>query len=619
MKSVSFCSGLTVLILFVSTFGCNVAFAEVFEVDQDTLLSQSWESGIGNWWADNGLWEVGIPIVGPDSAHSPSNCAGTDLDGNYPSNANTRLISPQITLPGGLPLDERIRLRFWHWFRLYESSFGPDEGRIQISVNGGNWQTLAGPFSGTSPVWTQVYVDLTEYADSTVRIGFYLTSDWTYEDNGWYVDDVAIIVGTEAFSPTDFENGMGDWWVDNGLWEAGIPAVGPDSAHSPLNCVGTNLNANYPSDANTRLVSPRITLPGGLASDERIRLRFWQWFRLYESSFGPDEGRIQISVNDGIWQTLAGPFSGTSPVWTQVYVDLTEYADSTVRIGFYFTSDWTYEDNGWYVDDAAVIIGPEVFNSPEDFEDGMGDWWVDNGLWEAGIPAVGPDSAHSPLNCVGTNLNANYPSDANTRLVSPRVTLTPAPGYSPGLYFWHWFRLYESAFGPDQGYIQISVDDGNWQTLVGPFSGTSPNWSQVYVDLSDYADSTVRIAFYLASDWTYEDNGWYVDDIRLEGIMSNVNDPAQVSNVPKSFALAQNYPNPFNATTAIRYYIPRPDVVKVEIYNILGQKVATLCDGLQQAGYHTITWDASNVSSGIYFTRLQSNDQVMCIKMVLVK
>ena len=75
------------------------------------IFSEDFESGQGNWFADNGLWEIGIPTFGPPSAHAGTNCAGTVLDGTYPPNANTRLISPAITLPnpsGG----ETIQLKF---------------------------------------------------------------------------------------------------------------------------------------------------------------------------------------------------------------------------------------------------------------------------------------------------------------------------------------------------------------------------------------------------------------------------------------------------------------------------------------------------------------------------
>jgi len=92
-----------------------------------------------------------------------------------------------------------------------------------------------------------------------------------------------------------------------------------------------------------------------------------------------------------------------------------------------------------------------------------------------------------------------------------------------------------------------------------------------------------------------------------------------VSNVPSEFALSQNYPNPFNPTTLIKYDLPVDCQVRLEVYNILGQKVTTLIDGKQRAGYKTARWDASTFSSGIYFYRLQAGDFVETRKMILLK
>jgi hypothetical protein len=90
-------------------------------------------------------------------------------------------------------------------------------------------------------------------------------------------------------------------------------------------------------------------------------------------------------------------------------------------------------------------------------------------------------------------------------------------------------------------------------------------------------------------------------------------------NIPLIYHLAQNCPNPFNPTTEIKYALPKDCHVSLEIHNILGQKVATLIDGQQKAGYKTTRWDASSFSSGIYFYRLQAGDFVQTRKMVLIR
>jgi len=88
---------------------------------------------------------------------------------------------------------------------------------------------------------------------------------------------------------------------------------------------------------------------------------------------------------------------------------------------------------------------------------------------------------------------------------------------------------------------------------------------------------------------------------------------------PSDFLLTPNYPNPFNPTTLIGYSLPSQAHVKIEIFNALGQKVAVLVDGEQSAGRHDVTWNASDMSSGIYFYRLTASDFAETKKMILLK
>jgi hypothetical protein len=91
------------------------------------------------------------------------------------------------------------------------------------------------------------------------------------------------------------------------------------------------------------------------------------------------------------------------------------------------------------------------------------------------------------------------------------------------------------------------------------------------------------------------------------------------SGLPKSFALSQNYPNPFNASTNIDFALPQRSDVKVEVFNLLGQKTATLYEGSLPAGSHTITWNASEVASGIYYYKLTAGDYSSIRMMTLLK
>ncbi|MEQ8523240.1 lamin tail domain-containing protein [Gracilimonas sp.] len=88
---------------------------------------------------------------------------------------------------------------------------------------------------------------------------------------------------------------------------------------------------------------------------------------------------------------------------------------------------------------------------------------------------------------------------------------------------------------------------------------------------------------------------------------------------PESFALEQNYPNPFNPTTQIQYSVTEAGLVSLTIYNLMGQKVATLVGENKSAGTYRVNWNAANNASGIYYYRLQAGNQVLTRQMTLIK
>lgn len=86
-----------------------------------------------------------------------------------------------------------------------------------------------------------------------------------------------------------------------------------------------------------------------------------------------------------------------------------------------------------------------------------------------------------------------------------------------------------------------------------------------------------------------------------------------------SFELNQNYPNPFNPSTVISYQLPMTNNVSLNVFDVLGNNIATLVNEKKEAGNYTVVFDGANLSTGIYFARLQSGNVVRTIKMFLVK
>lgn len=96
-------------------------------------------------------------------------------------------------------------------------------------------------------------------------------------------------------------------------------------------------------------------------------------------------------------------------------------------------------------------------------------------------------------------------------------------------------------------------------------------------------------------------------------------DPINLTIIPGNNSLDQNYPNPFNPSTQIHFGLSKPAHVRLLVYDVLGRQVAKLVDEQMAAGYHLVTWNASNVSSGIYVYRVTAGDYVQTRRMLLMK
>ncbi len=149
-------------------------------------FSENFEGSTTNWTVSGGGWQFGTPTVGPSGAFEGNKCAGTVLNGNYSNYADYVLTSPSIKLPN----ISLIRLSFYDWYSTESSC---DYLYLEIEVNNsGTWTQLRSRISGSSTYWKINNIDLSQYADSTVRIRFRLTTDGSITSYGWYIDQLNI-------------------------------------------------------------------------------------------------------------------------------------------------------------------------------------------------------------------------------------------------------------------------------------------------------------------------------------------------------------------------------------------------------------------------------------------
>jgi hypothetical protein len=119
--------------------------------------------------------------------------------------------------------------------------------------------------------------------------------------------------------------------------------------------------------------------------------------------------------------------------------------------------------------------------------------------------------------------------------------------------------------------------------------------------------------------WWGSDNMTWTDASRMGTAVLAVIPDAVEDVQPAEYGLAQNFPNPFNPSTTINFNLDRRSDVRLTVFDVLGNTVAELVNGVQSSGLHTVTFDGSNLSSGVYFYKLETANNVTTKKMMLMK
>ncbi len=240
-------------------------------------------------------------------------------------------------------------------------------------------------------------------------------------------------------------------------------------------------------------------------------------------------------------------------------------------------------------------------------------------------------SFYSAPNSYTDSKNGNYVNSATvTMALTNPIDLT---GYTnPRLQFQTKFDI-ESDW--DYGQVQVSTNNGStWIALEGNYTepgvgsfqpageplydGSKTNWVKENISLANYISSQFKIRFRLRTDGGTTRDGWYLDNIGI--VFYTIPVSTQNENeIVYTFSLEQNYPNPFNPSTSIQYQVSSISNVSLKVYDVLGNEVATLVNEEKPAGNYEVEFNASQLTSGIYFYKLQAGSFVETKKMILLK
>ncbi len=506
----------------------------------------------------------------------------------------------------------------------------------------------------TGSSWTQISNGLTNgnvlsllATDTNIFVathggGVYVStndgSNWTQANNGLTALNVYSLVlsGTNLFAATQgggvcVSTNSGSSWtqVNNGLTNLNVYCL---ALHNTNLFAGT-MNGIFLSTNNGTSWTPVNT---GLTS-LYVRSLAVGNNNIFAGTFGSgvfvsmNEGTSWSQVNAGLTNTTVyslaavdtNLFVGTygAGAWVQPLHNITGYITSVtdmpndqggkVRISWdrvYLDASGSSPEIVSYGIWRKIPAGPRLINGNQ------------SGMFTAN------DTLGTFYDCLGTVDAVQSPSyhftaetldDSSQSGLHAETFLVSAHTGDPNIYF---------IFEPASGYSVDNLAPQAPQNFAAIFVNGSVimHWQKnSEKDLSEYilyrgtADSLEEVIGQTI-DTNYVDQNPVIDKmyyaVRAEDVHGNIS-PMCVpvltglddnAVLPISYALQQNWPNPFNPSTRIRYQIPEQSMVRVQVFNILGQVVALLHDGIQNAGYKEVEWVASSFSSGIYVYTLQA-------------
>jgi subtilisin family serine protease/bacillopeptidase F (M6 metalloprotease family) len=622
-------------------------------------------------------WEWGDPTGGPIDAHSGVNLWATKLAANYSNSSNSKLDLPPIMVPSS---HTHAELSFWQWYSIETND---DGGNVKISADGGSTWAVLTPdigyngtasatnvaipgepcFTGTTvgKLWQKPTFDLTPYKGQNVTIRLHFGSDASVTYTGWYVDDFSIegVEDTEGPNitatnvPASTFNTVGPYEVTttvtdvfNGVASATLYySTNGGASWTPVAMATTAIPNQYkgsipgqPSHTRVQLYIEAADNLANVRTDPASAPATW-----YEFSIMPWGDYLVLLGGSGTTHTHPDTVRAAfNAIGKSVDVlDLASAADNPTAemLDNYIAvvmDHGSYPDTGlqrilttWL--DEVSPTRKQMFMLGRDLQ-----YYSTSRAWVekySGTTYVKDDPGwrqitSRPGNPIGADetftISGSYPDEVKLSTTYAGATI---------IYTYTGLGSSVDQFANEMELIEFYEKEGKqyepglWPMVpsgpdsIAAASLVKPTCATVYFAFNLYyiKEAPRRAAILMrALDW-------------LASAASSLGDQPVAGNVtpvplPDRLELAQNYPNPFNPLTRILLSIPAGPALPVciRIYDVRGQLVTTLYEGIKEPGIHAFEWDGTNdlghgVSSGVYFCNTTAGKNVMTRKMMLLR
>lgn len=486
-------------------------------------------------------------------------------------------------------------------------------------LHGPSWDFISQDYESsnlTADSWNELLVIAPEGIGNTQRIGLQFVGKNSSETSVMFIDDISI----KEYVPEIVEP-EGTWGFENQVFGEWTPLV---DLQFDVNTVGEITN----EQANTGSYSAKITVQddanvGALVNNTAS---IGVFDTLKANVFIPSAELAKIEtvqiffLHGPSWDFTSTDYASTNLAadsWNELLLVAPEGIGNTQRIGIQFIGKETSETSFIFIDAISIAeYVPEVFE-PE------GTWGFENQNFGEWTPLV---DLQFDLNTIGEIVteqvySGNYSAKiqvADDASVGALVNNTYEVSEGDSLQAKVFIPSSEIA---DIEMVQIFVLHGsNWDFVSTDYAIealSADTWNDLLLVIPDNIGNTQRIGIQFVGKEVSGTSFMYIDAISVSN--GTMNTSIFEGEHPGQFELSQNYPNPFNPSTNISFTLPNNGHVKLEVFNLLGQKVATIIDAPRSAGNHAIKFDASKLSSGIYLYRLSTENFVETRKMNLIK